>query len=335
MVKRRYSGAGSSSKRRRVMGLPVFRQAAGLAMRAGASYIRKKFTKPRDNVTTGQFDYRTQYVKKKMPYRKKKRWVRQVKINRALDLKNQGLKTVVFNDSILRTTAGTQGQNLLNFCLYGVKGNADSPFVRAGYRDLYRIFKNEPSISKSTVGEPKGGKIFFGSAILDVTLRNTGGVDVEVDVYYGYHYKNPSGQVGDLVDGYLDDSAPLIAPGNTIMTITNRGVTPFDLTEQTANQRFTIRKKQKFYLPVGKSVFIQHRDAKNRIMDWENLAEYPENTTGYAQYAKPWTTYDVLVVFKKVVGTGDADAYQLTAGVTRKYSYSILSQNTDAQALGP
>lgn len=333
---------GSRKRARGGRGLPSFivRQALGtaadMAVRGIGSYVRNKFKRGSDNVTTGQFDYKTQYVKKKMPYRKKKRWIRQVKINRALDLKNQGLKTVLFNNTIQRGVPGTVEQDVLSFCLYGVKGDSDNIFLNAGYRDLYRIFKNEPSITKQGNNEPKGGKIFFGSAILDVTLRNTGTVDVEVDVYYGYHYKNPSTANGNLAVGYVDDSAPVINPNfaNQNITIKTRGATPFDLTEQTATQRFTIKKKQKFYLPVGKSVFIQHRDPKNRVLDWENLSEFPDNSTGSAQYAKAWTTYDCLVVFKRVVGTGEVP-YEVSAGVTRKYSYSVLSENSDKQAANP
>lgn len=310
--------------------------AAKFAVRAGGSYLRNKLKKrSTDNVTTGQFDYRTQYVKKRMPYKKKRRWVRQVKINQALDLKSAGLKTVLYNSTITRNVAGNIGQECINFCLYGIKGLDDTATLRAGYRDVYRIFKNEPTIQKYVSGEPKGGKIHFQSAVLDVTLRNTGSIDVEVDVYFGYHYKNPSGQNGDLYSGYFDDSAPPIAAGNTNVTINSRGATPFDLTEQTAIQRFTVKKKQKFYLPVGKSVFIQHRDPKNRTVDWEAIQDFPENSTSFSIYAKPWMTYDCLVVYKKVVGTAEGLGYEVSAGVTRKYSYSILSGNTDAQALNP
>lgn len=336
MAYKRKRIGGSRRVVKRFKGLPVFTTALNLAAGAARNYLRTR-TRRRgtDNVTTGQFDYKTQYVKKRMPYRKKRQWVKAVKINRALDIKNLGLKSVVFNSTIQRIATGSVPQDGLNFALYGVKGDTDAVGQRAGFRDLYRIFKNEPEISKTSGGEPKGGKINFASAVLDVTLRNTGQVDVEVDVYYGYHYRQPSSTYGDLFAGYFDPSAPVINAGNQSLTINTRGVTPFDLTEQTAVQRFTIKKKQKFYLPVGKSVFIQHRDPKNRLINWESLEDFPETTAEQSVYAHPWMTYSCLVIFKKVVGTGESDAYQISAGVTRKYSYSVLAQNQDAQASNP
>ena len=94
-------------------------------------------------------------------------------------------------------------------------------------------------------------------------------------------------------------------------------------------------KKTEVLFASGKSIFIQHRDPSNHVISWESIQQFPEDSPGYACYAKKWLTYTVLIVFKKVVGTSSDTTYELSAGVTRKYSYAILADNADACASNP
>lgn len=333
-------------------GRTIYRAASlgAMALRRYARYRRRgrrarsytktsnKSKRTRDNLTTAQFDFKTQYVKKKMPRGKKRSWIRTMKKNQAMQLKDLGTKTILFNDAIQRQVPASPtqvGQNYLCFCLYGFKG-LDSNFIAQGYRDLFKIFKNEPQISKDGNGDPVQGKLVFKSAILDVTIKNTYESDLEVDVYFGYHYKDTPNDIDYLAEGLLTGSTALVNPVNTQIQLNDRGCTPFELTRQLGMMRWTITKKQKFNLPVGKSIFLQHRDAGNHVISYENIMDFPNAGNVQGKYGLKNLTYDVLVIFKPTPGhTPTTQDYGLDCGVTRKYSYTVIEENQDFGAYRP
>jgi len=301
------------------------------ARTAGGGY---KARNPRDTVVTQQFDYKNQYRKKSMPKYKKKAWKKFVNKVNAVGIRTAGLKTIIFNDKIVRSnTAGNQ--NVMACCLYGNTGVNDVNAV--GYSDMYRTFKNEPTIQKQS-GEPANGCLMFASGILDITLRNLGEVDAEVDVYIGYHWKDTTNTdtalpapapntrtlIEDLFNGGFNQE---IATGNQPIDLTDRGATPFDISHGLSSSGFKIIKKQKFLMQPSRSVFLQHRDAKNHRLDWNNL--------GKMGYAKKNLTYEVLVVFKPSVAVTEDLVCTIGMGVTRKYGYTVLDWNQDENAYDP
>ncbi len=246
-------------------------------------------------------------------------------LNNTMIIRQQLVRKVVrlFNEGQLITSVPT-AQNATALHLYGVKGSAPS-VSSFGSNDLLRVFSNDPSVIQNIgPSNPKIGKILFASAVLDFTLSNVGNQDLEVDIYYGYHRKDAtsSTMVGDFDNGALESP---IQSGNTTLDIKQRGVTYFDLSTGLSTSGYHVVKKQKMFIRVGQSSFIQYRDPRNHSIEWNKIA-----TTGYGA-AK--LTYTVSIVMKTVTGGGELG--QLAIGCTRKYSYTISEENVDVTALNP
>lgn len=305
--KRRRSSTMSSRKKFR--GLPKFR----------VSGKRSNY-----NVTTTQKDYSTQYRKKNMPRYKKKAWKTFNNKVKSVIRGELGLKTVVFN-SVQTCSSAVADQNAIAMHLYGISGSADNP-NRIGALDVRKIFSNDPNVYQG-IGplNPEIGKLLFESAVLDVTLTNTGESVLEVDIYYGYHRKDCDSTDmvgGDLVDPTLE--LP-INGGNTTLDIQKRGVTVFDLPTGLSQSGYHVLKKQKMLLRQTQSAFLQYRDPRNHTVEWNRIKQ--------VGYAARKLTYTVLVVFKAVAGSTDAAV--LSIGATRKFSYNANVKTTDESALNP
>lgn len=304
-----------------------------LSLRNGPNRIRRRT----NNVTTQQKDFSTQYKKKKAPRKFRKQWKKFVKKVTAVEIKNAALKTVVFNNKV-QNTSNAGLQNYMTISLYGNNGESDSTNY-CGAQDLLKIFDNETQIAQQGTGSPAvffpiNGKLHFGSAVLDLTLRNLGEVDAEVDVYYGYHVKDTTRfstmqteLVGTLYDEFQTNAGNVIKSGNTILNLAYRGVTPFDLSRILSSSGFHVMKKQKFMMEPGKSVFLQHRDAANHELDM--------NTLSRIGYAVKKLTYQVLIVHKASVSSTEQQS-TLAVGATRKYAYTVLAgANQPQNALNP
>ena len=209
--------------------------------------------------------------------------------------------------------------------LYGVRGGL-SGGNGIGMQDVIRLFSNDPDVVQGVgPNNPLIGKLLFNSAVLDMTLHNTGPVDLEIDLYYGYHRKDViSGQMvsDDFVSPALESP---INTGNTTVDIFQRGATPFDCSTGLSQSGFHILRKQKMFLKSSQTSFLQYRDAKNHTIEWNRVKQ--------CGYGARKLTYTVLIVFKCVAGSSENG--QLTYGVTRKYAYNADAENVDCTALNP
>lgn len=319
-----------------------------IGRKAAMAYIRKRKTyrrptrgpmkrrrmsaprKPRasTNITTLQKDYTTQYVKRRMPRYKRIAWKKFSNKVKAVNIKNKGLKTVIYNESA--TCAVTQtAQQGVGLHLYGVRGSSTTA-NSVGGRDLLKLFTNDPTVVQGAGGSnPKVGKLIFNSGSIDVTLHNTGIPNLEVDVYYGYHTKDVV--EGQMVTNFIDPTIGVpINSGvpNQTLSILQRGVTPFDLSSGLSASGFHILKKQKMFLRSTYTSFLQFRDPRNHTIDWQKVS--------YAGYAAKNLTYSIFVVFKTVADPTITEVNgQITFGVTRKYSYIEDDDSVDASALNP
>lgn len=292
--------------------------------RSGTS-MRRRGTTSGVGVTQ-QFDTRQIYRRKRMPYYKKRRWVRAIKTNRALDLKESGTQTALIAErQVIDATDATQdNQFWLGISMYGKNGNNSSstfPDARIlGSNDLIRIYQQE--------GHTNPDAIFhFGSSVLDMTMNNTGNVKLEVDVYMVYTRSTTS------TENFAVDQVAAVNATNPSgvlpkLSLTTRGTTPFELTQLT-KQGHKIYSKRKYFLEVGEVATYQVRDPRNYKVNGIRIGRNSE-------WVLPGLTKMVLIVAKKVPQTfvADQDA-SLTVGCTRKYMYKILGRNEDSSYLLP
>lgn len=282
-----------------------------------------------DNIVTRQFDVTNQYRKRKMPYRKKRRWRSFVRKVAAVQIKQAGLRTVLFNTRSQVANATTfQGAHAME--LYGMSGTNDNNDVQ-GCSDIRRIFKNDPDITKEALtNEPKEGKLQFASGVLDATIRNLSEHEAEIDVYTGWFRKSQDNAPAIANRNIINDlgqTGDPINTGNTTLNLGERGATVFDLSEAISKTGYKIYSKKKMILAPGQSTFIQHRDPKNHMIDWVR--------DGSLGYAKRGLTFCMLVVFKPTTTAVDNAIVVLSIGCTRKYSYAFVSDNLDLCAKNP
>lgn len=325
--------AGQYLARRRNMA-PISRKRKSVqAARQRFRKKRKTFAKVNrynNNITTVQRDTRVQYVKKRMPKYKKKKWISFTnKVKAALN-SDSDFKTVVFNTQ-LTASAADGNQQAFSLSLYGNIGSLDGTSnACAGANDLRKIFNNESQNYPQDTDGTKMGKFKFDTGVIDITLRNTSPSGcAEVDIYEIMHWKNT-----DQTTYFVDDfnSGPVqpikeTSPANaTLDNVFMRGITLFDKGPSISRTGCKILKKRKLMLEAGHFAFLQHRDAKNHSFNVEN--------TETAGYGLKGVTFTYCIIWKSAVGTGTSQT--LSAGVTRKYAYRTdFGSNIDRSAFNP
>jgi len=267
---------------------------------------------------TNNYDESTQYVKSRMPSRKKRQWKKMIKKDRAMDMSKIATQIAIKNSSISQSIAAAAGtQAYFAVALKGNNGTVDNSSV-VGMRDLYLIVNADNTGSINT--NAKG--FILSSAVLDITFTNTGSCPLEVDMYT-CQAKRGNTHLADPVteQGAAETSTPTIGTGSAL-ALTQRGATPFDfpLWSRYGNQ---ILKKQKFFVTINGGTFTsQMKDPRNTWMSSLSVG-HPSGT----DYTYKGITKYLFFVVKKVAGF-DATAASFTCGATRRYAYKIVQNNT-------
>jgi len=263
-----------------------------------------------------QYDRKTIYLKKKMPYRKKQAWKKfSQKVNAVLE-KNLGTKTFLFNRFITGSNAAA-AQGILTIGLYSNGGLADAPGQNyCGLKDLFEIANNDPM--------DETGKIKFKSAVLDVTFQASGEntYGTELDVYeLWFNGKDcPFSNVNDIFAQAASDTTSISGTGTSI-SITQRGVTPFDIPQAFSIGHFSVYKKIKYLLPPGGTATYQIRDPRLHIFNKRDILD------ANGRIAPSKKVFRVLYAIYKPVAATALATVTLNAGVTRKYSYYVMQSN--------
>lgn len=292
-----------------------------------------------------QHDVSHVYRKKRMPRRKRKRWTRFIKKVDAVAERNLGSRTVVFNltQSFTNNTSGLQ---VLGYAaLYSAESTTASTMNDLAQIGAFENLNGAPTAADdATIWAST--KIIFKSAILDLTFRNASSVEsggalvadsrgkMEVDVYELISPK----QWDDIVNIHLTTIAPFVtadadtsviknAAGGTTVSLTKRGVTPWDLPLALSQWGIKILKKTKYFVPNQDTFTYQIRDPRRRMMTQVGMQRL-------ASCNKPKWTRHVLFIAKLVpgltVGVGDGLwTESIRIGTTRKYLYKIQGINDD------
>lgn len=320
-------------------------------VRVGLSSLGRSFTSPgrlrRSYARSGQgvtFEHDRQrvYRRKRMPRKKKRRWIKMIKRNDAIDLKKCGAQTYVFNTSFTNTNTTSTFHGFVNVSLYGAHDASTSY-----NNDLHYIGENENELdSTATLGVTvaPSTKLFFQSAVLDVTIRNAsvqnfaaGNIaagTLEVDVYEVTSKKKWSefdkaggalveyGDVGSIFTEAAGDTLGINNSGSDDYRL--RGMTPWDMTYALSRYGIKIHKKTKYRISAGNTITYQCRDPKNRAISYQALNEIAGGN-------KPGWTKWILVYYKLIpgltVGTSEgAYTISISVGVTRKYMYKVQNR---------
>lgn len=306
-------------------GLPI---AGAVIQRIWNGYSPTTTTTTKNEETSGvgvtsQYDKKTTYAKSTMPRWKRRSWKKIIKKTQAVLLKSLGTKTIVRNTGFTIFPAYQQTFCVAN--LYGACGTDTS--IDVGNSDLRDIFSNDLSLNLATA------KAQFFSAVLDITLQNssvdapasTGNKGVlETDIYEYMIVKQ--------FDAANLSASITIAQGNTstigsasALTMTQRGVTPFDLPDLLA-RGVKIIKKTKYMMSPGQTATYQLRLPQNVEIRNDNIKDLDAN------FGRPYQTRGVLIV-TKIVPQNPSETQavpSLSVGVTRKYGYKIMEDSIDS-----
>lgn len=277
---------------------------------------------------TTQHDVVTQYRKRSMPKRKKRRWIRKIKAFKAMNQKLVGTTSIVRNDTLQNSFLNEgNNQNYLICHLYGSFG-ADVTNREQGTRDIYSMSQNDDRI------ETGNTTMQFTGACLDITGRNTGDLPLEVDMYIIVHkgLKHRASTESEFVVAQStvdipDGAQPLVTSDPTM---SDRGMTPFQM-PYWSKYGNTILKKVKYFLPVDSTFTYQWKDPRNYTVDLALVRDFGSNFV-----AQKGMTKTLLFVFKPLVGsptTGETRTARLTIGHTRTYAYKIYQDNKDFNTL--
>lgn len=279
------------------------------------TYKKRKFS---GTGVTRQYDHTTQYVKRRMPRRRRRRWVRFVKRVHAANGKALGTKTVIRNSTIGTSWSGVS-QVALYAILYGNHGTDDGTFF-CGARDLKKLSDADNQIDQ--ISE----KMMFHSGVLDITARNMGDNQLEVDLYTVLLRTTEEARSDPPADVAIAENVPSIG-GLTGLTLGTRGVTPFDL-PQLARQGWRIVKKEKYFLAPDDTFTKQMRDPRNHFLSVGKI----QGSSG--DYTMSKMTKMFILVVKNVVGSSvEENANEIQVGVTRKYMYKVMTNNQDADGV--
>lgn len=303
------------------------------ARRVGGWAVNKIATKvagTRSQVaTTTQHDIARQYRYKRMPKGKRRRWVRKIRQNDALDMYGSATQTVVLNNvftgSMDYLTNG-KTQNWMACHLYGVNGDASGITQEVGVEDMKYIKNNDGRLAAQV-----NSRLKFESAIMDITIKNPNTANgLEVDVYE-VMYRTATKQTSltkihqDIYTTTISNRTPIGA--GDVAAWDRRGVTPFD-TVQFGALGARILSKKKVFLPPGATVTHQYRDAKNHYLGPDTF----DDTNGYV---KPYVTRTLLFVYKTIAGEAITGSNpQLIVGVSRIYKYKIKGEVESGILLG-
>jgi len=313
-----------------------------VASRMASNYVRSrtqtKSYRPsgRDfgGITT-QHDQRTIYRAKKMPYRKKKKWVAFTKKVKAVEISDRAKSTLLINTStsliVPATSQAWTESHLYSFNSTSV-GNRDIAIL---LEDI-NTYKKFNSIGDVTTGTNAGieivnpadvnqqqtrKEILFASGTLDNTYTNSGSVGIEMDLYT-ISYPRQSTGTNDSFLGAVDTNAQNVSPVNVLVgnvsTVAapisrlSRGCTLFDMAYGMSRTGAKIIKKEKFFIAPGNSITKNIRDPKNHNYRMDNPDPVYQNKN----------LTQTLVACYKVVTSPLLDSGSMTLKSTRSYKYT-------------
>ncbi|AXH77829.1 MAG: capsid protein [Cressdnaviricota sp.] len=326
--------------------------------RVGQSYTQRRKLSSRGVLGGSDANAQVIYRRKRMPKKKRRRWRRFVQKVNAVDERDLGSRTVLFNTQISAynssAAAGNREQGALTLGLYTIGGQSST---RADLQDLRRIMTLENTANPtaalgSTVYDTT--KYLFQSGVVDITIRN-GSVravgagsytqldgDIECDMYEIslsrsdiYRFDQTAGTVNqwnDLSELLNANDTPEIGGAGVGMSISDRGASPWEFPQQIGQTRLKIWKKTKFFIPNGRTITYQLRDPKRHVV-------VAQDTSQLFSINRPGLTRFVYLVWKLVPGliqggpapaAGEYDA-RIEVGCTRKYMYKIEGVNEDRE----
>lgn len=261
---------------------------------------------------TKNYDVKRQYRYKRMPKYKRRRWARFSKKVRAVMDKQIGTTTQLLNSSISISPTNLLPQAFGAAWMFGKNGTNTSGEV--GCQDLNYLFdSNNP-------GTMDNVKLGVSSAILDVTMQNTGTTSMEVDVYDVVLTNESKNSNLGACHTLAQANTATIGAG-TAIKLEDRGATLFDMPQLIKICGMKILKKTKFFLSSNDTATYQIRNARNYTFNQLEIAD--GQSLGAGGFVQPYKTRGLIFIAKNTPKDA-ATTGTLTVGCTRKYAVKVF-----------
>lgn len=287
-------------------------------------------------------DFKTDYRYRRMPRRRKRRWVSFVrKVNAVTMKKQQGLKKVLFYGIKNLTTVANQS-GTTDMMMYSADGSAvlDNADIGAIFRGHLgaTVFNDQNSFA--AIGNAQK-KLQFESCQMECTVRNLGSVSAIVEVYYvrcrkAHAQTNlDSGNtaagiyhLGFLKQTQVQDLEESTILGTGPQVSTQIGTTPFQ--SPRFCETFKILRRKKYQIAPGNTISFLLKDPRNRTIEAGNVR---------SQLFIPFTTHGYLCQFYGVPGLDSGPVHAMACNLifsyTRKYQYYAPLSNRDQASVMP
>lgn len=319
-----------------------FRLASRVARSRTKTQTRTKRTRESAPLTYDN-DFKTDYRYRRMPRRRRRRWVRFVKKVNAVTLRNQqGLKKVLFRrlQTLVSTSSSCAFTELM---LYPSDGS-----VNLHAADMGEIFRDHlgttafDQANDMTVLANTQKQLKFESAQLEVTVKNYGVNKAIVEVYYVRCRKQHGQTNSDVYNcasgvyelGFTKQTQVTDPEEGTTIGVGRQtqfmvGTTPFQSPRFCST--FKILKRKKFTIAPGNSVSWILKDPRNRSIQANNVR---------SQLFLPFVTHGYFIQSYGEPGLEGPDPGVPTASLptnimlysTRKYQYYAPMSNKDQSA---
>nr|QTE03388.1 MAG: putative capsid protein [Motacilla cinerea CRESS-DNA-virus sp.] len=307
--------------RARQIARTLIAQAGKAALRYGVSKLNSSSAPKAAVATTTQHDVARQYRYKRMPRAKRRRWVKALKKNSAMDMAESSTQTLVLNSTVTGTVdflANGKTQNWLAVHLYGINGSPAGGANEVGVEDIRYLKQND-----SRLVNQQNTHVKFESGILDLTVKNPNESNgLEVDIYE-VCYRSTTRQASlttmhtNIFNTTVGNRA--VPTPNDVAAWDRRGITPFD-TVQFGAFGGKILSKKKVFLPPGNTFTYQYRDPKNHYFG-------PDVFDDHTGFIEPKATRTILFIYKTITGEAISGSNPAcTIGVSRIYKYKIKGE---------
>jgi len=271
---------------------------------------------------TTQHDARKVYQRPKYNKAKAKQFRNFSRKIERVQLQKEGTTSVVYNTGFTEATLADE-QSQYGIVLYGGYG------LNAGGRSFNHDIERLVSINRTAgVGiNTTNRKLYFRSAVLDVTARNSGTTAMELDFYEFYIKKSTESFISleQLIDAKVANNTEIFeqnaAAANAIARIT-LGATPFQY--PAVMEYVTILKKNKVFLPSGAITTYQIRLPRSR---WYDVNSSGTDSINDPFGIKGWTRG--LWIVQKGVPTAlvRAEGTALSWSITRTYCMKTVDED--------
>lgn len=257
-------------------------------------------------VISTQHDVANRYRKKRMPRRRRRRWVSFVKKVRAVELAAQPLQFYGYS-RLDRVTGAVNVQTYESYMIGGTTVTNND--------ELYQIFQQ--AYNTGSVADAVEHQIIMKSISLDIQITNTGTAGAVIDVYRVLCRKTFN--TATTVDAQFTQAlGELAAPtGGGSVTTTNASITAFDAPNWCSYWK--ILNKKEILLGAGQVTTMQLRNAKNKRIDGKNLSTSPQAIPGYTM------AYFFMIrgVPENNAGTGRLAATDITFAAQYNLKYAV------------